>query len=37
LVWRGIYRDDEQNASKLSDRLPGDIKKLFEEYPPKKK
>ena len=37
MVWRGIYRDDESNASKLSDKLPDDIKKLFSEYPPKKK
>jgi hypothetical protein len=37
LVWRGVYRDDESNASKLSNKLPDDIKKLFSEYPPKKK
>jgi hypothetical protein len=36
LVWRGVYRDDESNAGKLSDKLPDDIKKLFEDYPPKK-
>jgi uncharacterized protein DUF4136 len=37
LVWRGIYRDDESNPSKISNKLSNDIKKLFEEYPPKKK
>jgi hypothetical protein len=37
LVWRGIYRDDESSPSKISDKLPNDIKKLFNEYPPKKK
>ena len=37
LVWRGVYRDDESNPSKISDKLPNDIKKLFANYPPKKK
>ena len=37
LVWRGVYRDDESNASKISNKLPDDIKKLFSDYPPKKK
>jgi hypothetical protein len=37
LVWRGIYRDDESNPSKLSNRLDDDIKKLFKDFPPKKK
>jgi hypothetical protein len=37
LVWRGIYRDDENNPSKLSNRLDVDIKKLFKDFPPKKK
>ena len=37
LVWRGIYRDDENNPGKISDKLPNDIKKLFSNYPPKKK
>ena len=37
LVWRGIYRDDENNPSKLSNRLEDDIKKLFKDFPPKKK
>ena len=37
LVWRGVYRDDENNPSKISEKLPNDIKKLFSEYPPKKK
>ena len=37
LVWHGVYRDDESNPSKISEKLPNDIKKLFSEYPPKKK
>jgi hypothetical protein len=37
LLWRGIYTDEEKDAAKLSKKLPDDIKKLFEEYPPKKK
>jgi hypothetical protein len=37
LVWRGIYRDDENNPAKLSNRLGDDIKKLFKDFPPKKK
>jgi hypothetical protein len=37
LVWRGIYRDDERNPSKISARLVDDINKLFKDYPPKKK
>ena len=36
LVWRGIYTDDEKDAAKLAKKLDGDVKKLFEEYPPKK-
>ena len=37
LVWRGIYRDDESNPGKISNKLPDDIKKLFSDFPPKKK
>ncbi len=37
LIWRGIYRDDEDNASKISSNLPKNIHKLFEKYPSKKK
>jgi hypothetical protein len=37
LVWRGIYHDDENNASKISSNLPKDIEKLFDKYPTKKK
>jgi hypothetical protein len=37
LVWRGIYRDDERNPSKISARLADNINKLFKDYPPKKK
>jgi len=36
MVWRDIYRDDENNRSKLAGKLPEDVKKLFSEYPPKK-
>jgi hypothetical protein len=36
-VWRGIYRDDERNPSKLANNLPRNIEKLFSQYPPKKK
>jgi hypothetical protein len=37
LVWRGTYRDDESNASKISSNLPRDVEKLFDKYPVKKK
>lgn len=37
LVWRGVYRDDESNPGKISNKLPDDIKKLFSDFPPKKK
>jgi len=37
LVWRGIYRDDERNPSKISAHLTDNINKLFKDYPPKKK
>ena len=37
LVWRGIYRDDESSPGKISNKLPDDIKKLFSDFPPKKK
>jgi hypothetical protein len=33
LLWRGIYRDDETNPSKISSNLPKDIQKLFDKYP----
>jgi hypothetical protein len=36
-VWQGVYRDDERNPSKLAANLPRDIKKLFDDFPPKKK
>src|SRR5581483_7743108 len=36
LVWRGVYTDEEKDADKLAKKLPGDVKKLFEDYPPKK-
>jgi Domain of unknown function (DUF4136) len=37
LIWRGVYRDNERNASKLTQKLPDDAKKLIAEYPPKGK
>jgi len=33
LLWRGIYRDDETNPSKISSNLSKDIQKLFDKYP----
>ena len=36
LVWRGIYDDKEGDFAKLARKLEEDVKKLFEEYPPKK-
>lgn len=37
LIWRGVYRDNEKNSARFSEKLPGDAKKLLSEYPPKKK
>lgn len=37
LIWRGQYRDEERNGSKLAQKLPVDAKKLLSDYPPKKK
>jgi len=37
LVWRGVYRDEENNPSRLAKKLPVDAGKLMSEYPPKKK
>lgn len=37
LVWHGVYRRPRDNASKLAQKLPGDVKKLLSDYPPKKK
>jgi len=37
LVWRGVYRDDESSPAKISNKLPDDIKKLFSDFPPKRK
>ena len=37
LVWRGIYNDKEGDFSKLAKKLDDDVRKLFEEYPPKTK
>lgn len=37
LVWRGIYEDREGDFGKLAKKLDEDVKKLFADYPPKKK
>src|SRR5262249_684743 len=37
LVCRGIYGDDESSPGRISNKLPDDIKKLFSDFPPKKK
>jgi hypothetical protein len=37
LVWHGVYQRVEDNATKLSKKLPDDAKKLLSDYPPKKK
>jgi len=37
LVWEGIYRDREDNASRLARQYPADAKTLLLQYPPKKK
>jgi hypothetical protein len=37
LVWRGVYRDDERNAAKFAGRLTEHIKKLLNEYPPRRR
>jgi len=36
LVWRGIYTDEENDAARISRKLDDDVRKLFEDYPPKK-
>lgn len=37
LVWRGVYRDAENDAQKLARALPADAAKLLSQYPPRKK
>ena len=37
LVWEGIYREREDNASRLARRYHEDAKALLLQYPPKKK
>ena len=37
LVWEGIYRDREENASRLARNYPADAKELLSQYPPRKK
>ena len=37
LVWEGIYRDREDNASRLARQYKNDAKSLLLQYPPKKK
>lgn len=37
LVWRGVYRDAEDDAVKLAVALPKNAARLLAQYPPKKK
>ena len=37
LVWQGVYTDENSSPAKVAQKLPDDVKKLFSEYPPKKK
>ena len=34
LVWRGVYRDKENDARRLAEELPKDATKLLSQYPP---
>ena len=36
-IWQGIQTDDTTNPGKVAERLPGSVKKLLSEYPPKRK
>ena len=36
-VWHGVYRRPQGSAQKIAEKLPDDAKKLFGDYPPKKK
>ena len=37
LIWRGVYRDHEKNSATLGQKFPEDVRKLFAEYPVKRK
>jgi uncharacterized protein DUF4136 len=37
LIWRGVYRDHEKNSATLGQKFPDDVRKLFAEYPVKRK
>jgi len=37
LIWQAHYRDDEDNATQLSRKLPQDAKNLLSQYPPRRK
>ena len=37
MIWQGIQTDDTNNPAKVAERLPGSMKKLLSEYPPKRK
>jgi hypothetical protein len=37
LIWRGVYRDSEKDASKFAQKLADDAKTLLAQYPPAKK
>ena len=36
LAWRGIYRDDESSAAKVSKKVERSVKELLDKYPPKR-
>lgn len=36
-IWQGVYTDDTRTPAKVADKLPGKVKDLLAEYPPKRK
>src|SRR5262245_20495020 len=37
-VWQGVYREGRTSSpAKVAEKLPGNVKKLLSDYPPKKK
>jgi hypothetical protein len=37
LIWQGVYTDDKSDPAALAGKIPGHVRKLLSEYPPKKK
>jgi hypothetical protein len=37
LVWQVVYRDEKSSPAKVAEKLPGHVKKLLSDYPPKQK